>query len=703
MNLCRPPQLLALMCIGTSLSQPAMAQSIETLAPPPPGYLYSYIWEIAGDGNTFLTTTGTAGFVNETAIYDHAAGSYTYVPGMDNFARVYLSGDGTTVLGIDDFATYNNFIWTAGTGTVPIATPAGISVLEGSTLNYDGTVVAGTQIHLITSDIEAFYWTQGTGVVGMGYLPGAATNRSTVTAISDDGRYIVGEGRNAANDTEAFLYDRNSSILTGLGIPLGEIQSGARAISGDGSTVIGYTYDGGFMSTGFYWTAGTGMVSLGRPAGFINSDAFNVTYDGSEIYGSGSDGVDIFSLHWTLGTGWELTTDYLTASGVDLTGVTFEYVSSTSNDGSVLYARADLGSGSQDIIVQLGAGGGGGGVITPQDLAASLSLQNVPSVQMAQVSMSSVANSIYAARMLPPTLLRAPVVESISSPISAAGLSPAAGEEPDFFARIRPTLSGYTYGSLGFGQDNDGDNSAANGTTGIRAEIGDNLYAGIGVVGSSSREEMPYGGASDLKSFGFSAIASYEGPTGARVYGAAFASKLNADIKRNYPNGGSIDTSSGDTSGYAYGIAAHGGWEMPVTQKTTVQPYAEVYGTHAQLDGYEESGGAFDSTVSSRSETTWTTRLGAEVKTEIKPNLDLTFRGAWGHRLSGDSGSVDVTAIGITNTLSSPESGKNWAEIGTGIEWKASERFSLSADAMARSSRTDEPFVTMTVGASYKF
>jgi probable HAF family extracellular repeat protein len=72
----------------------------------------------------------------------------------------------------------------------------------------------------------------------------------------------------------------------GLGFLAGEPYSEAYAISGDGSTVVGTSFDENGDTRSFRWTAATGMVALPpiNPE-WTSGDAYAVSYDGSVIVG----------------------------------------------------------------------------------------------------------------------------------------------------------------------------------------------------------------------------------------------------------------------------------------------------------------------------------------------------------------------------------------------------------------------------------
>ncbi len=92
---------------------------------------------------------------------------------------------------------------------------------------------------------EAFRWTSGGGMVGLGDIPGGGFE-SLAHGVSADGSVIVGAGF-ADSGLEAFIWDASSGIrnlrtalMNDYGIPLlGWTLTNARGVSADGLTIVG--------------------------------------------------------------------------------------------------------------------------------------------------------------------------------------------------------------------------------------------------------------------------------------------------------------------------------------------------------------------------------------------------------------------------------------------------------------------------------
>src|SRR2546430_3178640 len=120
-----------------------------------------------------------------------------------------ISDDGSIVFGFAEDANFDEqvFRWTQATGMQVLPVPPGYptlpaydnyNVTSGRACSADGSVSAGflTAYDHNTGDefdVQAYRWTQATGIQLLGYLPGG--NRSAALAISGDGSTIFGVSR----------------------------------------------------------------------------------------------------------------------------------------------------------------------------------------------------------------------------------------------------------------------------------------------------------------------------------------------------------------------------------------------------------------------------------------------------------------------------------------------------------------------------
>ena len=162
----------------------------------------------------------------------------------------------------------------------------------------DGTVVVGFGVNE-SGDIEAFRWSGGV-MVGLGILPPVVDPAfSYAFGVSADGSIVVGESAGGQDDTpgsepyrsQAFLW--SGGVTTGLE-SLGGVVDGARAVSADGSIVVGYS--GG---QAVRWVGGAVTALEPLPGGGY-SGASGVSADGGVVVGTADD-----SAGTTLAVRWD--------------------------------------------------------------------------------------------------------------------------------------------------------------------------------------------------------------------------------------------------------------------------------------------------------------------------------------------------------------------------------------------------------------
>ena len=291
------------------------------------GHTIAVIWTAAG-----VTPVGVLGSAN---------GPHSVATGV--------SEDGQVVVGYStndaEFET-EAFVWNSKTGIV------GLGFLGISTslppifpeslafgTNSDGSVVVGQSTNS-SNDLEAYRWTQASGMSGLGFINGGgAAPSSSANAVTPDGSVVVGDSTFATSigpQTEAFRWTQATGMV-GLGFISGAPNkvfslggnspwSWASAVSSNGAVVVGYGSFSGSASLSqteaFRWTQATGVVGLGFIGGGgsnPSSYATGVDEDGSIIVGQSSNATNANeAFRWTAATGMQSLAGLLTAAGVNL-------------------------------------------------------------------------------------------------------------------------------------------------------------------------------------------------------------------------------------------------------------------------------------------------------------------------------------------------------------------------------------------------
>ncbi len=220
---------------------------------------------------------------------------------------------------------------------------------QATAVSADGLVVVGNSetcsdvAEANSSGAKAFRWTQATGMIDIGDLPGGPVS-AQATDISFDGRVIVGRSWSASG-FEAFRWSSEEGMI-GLGdlpggppsdtSPVGFF-SVALATSADGSVVVGKSWSDSFpRGELFIWATGTGMVGLGVPV-----DRFvDVSVDGTVIVGESEEpDPNLPGFIWDTENGARSISDELSALGLDVSSWILNTPVGLSQDGKTIAGR----------------------------------------------------------------------------------------------------------------------------------------------------------------------------------------------------------------------------------------------------------------------------------------------------------------------------------------------------------------------------
>lgn len=129
-----------------------------------------------------------------------------------------------------------------------------------------------------------------------------AFNPGTATAVSSDGRFVVGSV-SGAQGQRAFRWSIDGG-LENLGALVGASASSARAVSADGSVVVGVSTTP-LGDRAFRWTEVTGMQDLGVILDASDSNAAAVSADGNIVAGDLQIAGSSSFFRWTGPTGMQ--------------------------------------------------------------------------------------------------------------------------------------------------------------------------------------------------------------------------------------------------------------------------------------------------------------------------------------------------------------------------------------------------------------
>lgn len=298
---------------------------------------------------------------------------WTSATGMTSVGADYqpaaVSADGSVVVGLHNQGTdfvidpfgdvveiveIEAFRWTSGTGPVGLGKLPGGTPSDGAQfgsratgVSADGSIVVGSSDSgdPFGFGVEAFRWTSGTGMTGLGSLPAVGT-ASSASGISADGSTVVGSGAASGHPSSVAIRWTAGGLERITFVPQA---SEATAVSTDGSVVVGWAALGGFQQA-FYWTSASGTVGIGDlPGGSSGSFALATSADGSVIVGRSFSATGQEAFVWTAGTGMQELDQALADLGLALpAGWTLTSATGISADGQTIVGFGTNPSGKTE-------------------------------------------------------------------------------------------------------------------------------------------------------------------------------------------------------------------------------------------------------------------------------------------------------------------------------------------------------------------
>lgn len=121
---------------------------------------------------------------------------------------------------------------------------------------------------------------------GLGYWAQDGNYNGSAADVSADGRKIAANaysGLRQRREGARWYWDRG---LQGLSMPDRCASGSANGISPDGGTIVGGLSEDDTTGEAFYWTAGTGLVSLENPGNYEQCGAADASLHGNTIVGN---------------------------------------------------------------------------------------------------------------------------------------------------------------------------------------------------------------------------------------------------------------------------------------------------------------------------------------------------------------------------------------------------------------------------------
>lgn len=245
-----------------------------------------------------------------------------------------LSSDGSTAFGNSAGANgFEAFRWRASTGIEGLGDlPGGgfSSFALGS--NADGSTIVGRGTPSVS---RGFRWSNGV----MNQIAGLQTITATsdrAQSLSDNGNVLAGWSNSLGNGQRACRW-----VGSGLGeilpdLPGGSVFSDALGISGDGTTIVGWSYTAAGREAA-YWIGGNVFAIGDFPGGSVDAYANSASTDGKVIVGRGWAANSATAFRWTQSGGMQILGDS-SISGVAFNSEAFD----VSANGNIVVGRGNM-------------------------------------------------------------------------------------------------------------------------------------------------------------------------------------------------------------------------------------------------------------------------------------------------------------------------------------------------------------------------
>ena len=542
---------------------------------------------------------------------------------------------------------------------------------------------------------------------------------SYATGISANGT-IVGTASFLGGPDQAFKF--SGGTATALG-DFGFGTSNALAISRDGSTIVGNSFDT-VAEVAFKWTSGGGMVAI-TPLpvnAYQDSFATGVSQDGGVIVGWMTDASGNVQGFRYVGT--TLTPILPVAGG------TFTKAFAVSGNGLVTVGQFDDASSNPLAfkhtvaggLISLGSLGGfssvaravsfDGSVIVGQSLTAGsqnhafvyqsgtmTDLGTLPGGTSSDatgvsddgrviVGFSTVTGGYtHAFAYANLTMLDAEVwLGSLNGPNAVLAMTTGLSAQPLEGAHHRPLMS---YDSMGkqsqawatgdFGASSrQTDSHLTSGEIGVSQAYGDFVF-GLAAGHASLNQDLPYDGSASISGHYLLAEGDYRLPDKESIVSlVVMYGDYTADTRRGYDTGSGVDHSGGSTGVKTSSVRLrYDGPAQQFVSPVSVSPFASFTLTRTTADAYAETGGAFPARFADQAHTAQEGRLGLTAKHVASPSTTLLFTAEWIHRFDGAGAGLTATSSTL-GTLTAPGIAPtaNQARFGFDVDHK------LSADTL---------------------
>jgi probable HAF family extracellular repeat protein len=647
---------------------------------------------LSSDGSTFLEYAIDASTGNHVyQLTDVATGSHFILadnPNFPGFHPIALSADGGSVTGT--YAGSNglqaSFVWTKSGGFQDLGSVGGARTTANA-VSADGSVIVGEGSLNGGTDLQAFYWTSATGIVT---LPQIGTgNLSSAKAVSADGHTIAGEANMTTSlssnpglkhafvwtsgtgmhdidtiydNSVASLVNKDGSVIAGTGSlagtttvfrwtsagmidvgNLGGTSATLKAMSDDGSTLVGSADLPSQYTGAFRYNASTGLIQELGTLGGHSASANDVNADGSVVVGTSADATSTFhGFRWTAATGMQSVEDWLASEGLNLGGETTASADFVSAKGNVIVGTTpDDTTYIARVVSPDDTSGGGTGIIDTSKFLPTVAAANNVAVQY----------GIYNAD----TIMFGAQGEPMRNLLST-GQRSAWGTVDGGYENGDHSKGGLALGEFGFGYG-----------------IVDGVTARVAAGGTYTKQELDVSG--DVRQRGFYLSPEVSADVGHNLYltVGGYWGRGSIDSHRGYLNGVDHDYSDGSTNSETWGAKIRLDWLNAATiDNTAITPYAALSYAHTKVDAFTEDSGSFPVSYDATDDHATIARLGTDFVHPLTDKVRILAKAEADYQFGDRAADTRGTIVGISDfDLPGQDLNRFWVRGGLGAEFDA--------------------------------
>jgi probable HAF family extracellular repeat protein len=579
-----------------------------------------------------------------------------------------LSADGKSVAGSYESITTGHrvaFIWTKDKGVtlLPTANEAEIHAISA-----DGSAVAGYM------QGSQFYWSADIGFITLGTLGGRFT--SYARAISADGSTVIGSAYDASDKNRAFVWTKGQSGLTNIDTLFDS--SAAGFVTADGAVVAGTGYTALWASRGFRWTAAGGMVDIGDLGGG-NTDVLGLSRDGNVLVGSSNDGTSYKAFRYEAAAG------QMTNLGT-LGGYKSEAMA-TNADGSVVVGSADNANNNRQAFRWTQQSGmltieqwlSDNGVTSISfDAAAATHVSDDGNVVAGTTSDSKTfyarvgkSSGVIELETFLPTVATASAT-AVSSHLRSADTVMFGAQGQPMRNLLTPGQKA-VWGTVDLARDssNNAQGGLAVGEMGFGYGLTDGVTVRLGAGVIHNDFDLSSGGNVATTGAYISPEASIALLDNVYFTFGGYVGTGTIKTNRGYLNGGVLDFSTGETNANTFGAKVRLDWvDALVIDDTSFTPYVGLSFASTSTDGYTENGGSFPVAYEAVTEHSTIARVGADMVYNLTDDFRVVAKAELAYQFEGNSSQVNGTIVGL-NSFSLPAQSQNqfWVRGGIGAEY----------------------------------